>query len=354
MPEDFAQSRTEPPTQRRREESRQQGQVAFSAELSNGLLLLAGVAALWFGGRKLVGGLVEILRAGLLDLRVTDWGVEQVQLLLLGLMRQSGEVLGLFLALLFVVGLGVGLIQAGVHFSWEPLVPQWERLSPASGWARIFSAAAAVRGLMSLAKVAVVAALAAWLLRGRGAQIAALGQSRVGDVGLVAWDIAIRLALAIAAALVVIGLADYAFQRWRHEQSLYMTRQELKEELKREEGDPLMRARIRRLQREAARKRMMEQVPQATVVITNPTRLAIALRYEQGTMAAPRVIAKGAGFVAERIVALARQHAVPVVERRPLAQALYRAVQVDQDIPAALYYAVAEVLAYVYRLRGIR
>jgi flagellar biosynthetic protein FlhB len=131
-----------------------------------------------------------------------------------------------------------------------------------------------------------------------------------------------------------------------------MTRQELKEELKREEGDPLIRARIRKVARELARKRMMDDVPRATVVITNPTHLAIALRYERGVTAAPRVVAKGAGVLAERIVTLARNHAVPVVERKPLAQALYKAVKVGQDIPTALYYAVAEVLAYVYRLRS--
>jgi flagellar biosynthetic protein FlhB len=146
---------------------------------------------------------------------------------------------------------------------------------------------------------------------------------------------------------------DYAYQRWRFELSLRMTRQEMKEELKRDEGDPQVKARIRRLQREAAQKRMLQEVPKATVIITNPTHLAIALRYEQGAMGAPRVVAKGAGFVAERIVELARKNWVPIVQRPPLAQVLFKAVQVNQEIPAELYVVVAEVLAYVYRLRGI-
>src|SRR5262249_2361956 len=143
------------------------------------------------------------------------------------------------------------------------------------------------------------------------------------------------------------------FQRWRHEQTLRLTRQELKEELKREEGDPHMKARIRKLAREVARRRRMADVPRATGVITNRTPLAAALRYERGTMAAPRVVAKGAGHIALRIVELARRHAVPVVERKLVAQALYKAVKVGREIPAALYYAVAEIVAYVYRLRGV-
>jgi flagellar biosynthetic protein FlhB len=240
----------------------------------------------------------------------------------------------------------------GFHVAPELLVPRWNRMSPAAGWSRMVSGASAMRGLMSLLKVAAVSVIAFWVLKGRANQIALLGAGSLSNALAQSWDIALRLALAIAAALVLVGLADYTFQRLRHEQSLMMSRQEVKEELRREEGDPHTRARIRRLAREVARKRMMDDVPRSTVVITNPTHLAIALRYDRGSMSAPRVVAKGAGAVAQRIVALARQHAVPVVERKPVAQALYKAVKIGQDIPAVLYYAVAEVLAYVYRLRA--
>src|SRR5262249_32733997 len=149
-----------------------------------------------------------------------------------------------------------------------------------------------------------------------------------------------------------IGLADYTYHRIRHNRSLMMTRQELKEELKRDDGDPQTRGRMRRAARELSRKRMMEDVPRASVVITNPTHLAVAVQYERGVNSAPGVVGKGAGLVAQRIVALARNHAVPVVERKPLARALFKGVPVGQAIPAALYYAAAEVLAYVYRLRS--
>jgi len=150
----------------------------------------------------------------------------------------------------------------------------------------------------------------------------------------------------------VLGLVDYAWQRWRYERQLMMTRWELKEELRQDEGDPHMRARIRKLMREMSQRRMLQEVPQATVVLRNPTHVAVALRYDRQTMAAPQLVAKGAGAVAERILEIARQHGVPILERPPLAQALFRLVPVGQEIPPALYLAVAEVLAFVYQQRG--
>ena len=352
MAEPFDPSRTETPTQRRRQEARRQGQVAVSAELNTGLVLLAGVAVLWFGSRALAGGLLDAMRSNLLGVRSTEFGPQRMQGQAIGLLGRAGESVGTMLAVLFIVGLAASAAQAGFYVVPEAISLRWSRLSPAAGWSRIMSGAAAARGLAAVLKVCVVAALVWWVLRGRAAQVASLSEGTLAAAAAQGWQIALRLALAIAAGLVLIGLADYTVQRWRHERSLMMSRQELKEELKREEGDPLMRARIRKLAREVAKKRMMDDVPRATVVITNPTHLAVALRYERGTMPAPKVLAKGAGFVAQRIIELARQHAVPVVERKPVAQALYKAVQVGQEIPAALYYAVAEVLAYVYRLRG--
>ena len=167
-----------------------------------------------------------------------------------------------------------------------------------------------------------------------------------------AWRLLIRIALGLAGTLLVIGVADYVFQRWRFEQTLYMSRQEVKEELKREEGNPQVRARIRKLQRENAQRKMFHQVQHATVVVTNPTHLAVALQYEAGAMAAPKVVAKGADHIAKRIVMLRARHGVPVVERKPLAQALYKTVKLDQPIPFALYVVTAEIMAYVYQLKN--
>jgi flagellar biosynthetic protein FlhB len=352
MAEEFGQSKSEAPTQRRRDEARQQGQLAYSTEFTNAVQLTAGTAALWWGGRTLAGGLLAAMRLDLGGVLLVDVSIEQVQGMAAVMLLQAAGLVGFFVGFLFLSGLAVSTLQVGFYVTPELVMPRWSRLSLLTGWSRIFSAAATMRGLMAILKTVVLAAVAWWVLRGRVVQIASLADVTLASAVLQGWEIVIRLALAMGAALVLIGLADYTYQRLRHDQSLMMTRQELKEELKREEGDPQTRGRQRRVAREIARRRMMQDVPQASVVITNPTHLAIALRYERGVTTAPRVVAKGAGAVAQRIVALARNHAVPVIERKPLAQAIFRAVKVGQEIPTALYYAVAEVLAFVYRLRG--
>jgi flagellar biosynthetic protein FlhB len=353
MAEDQGYSRTEAPTPRRREEAREQGQVAISSDLSGGLLLLAAALGLWLGAEMIGSGMLEALRAHLSGMRRTEMKIEDAQILLAGLASRGLSFGGVFLGLLLLVALGTGVLQAGFHFLPDLVLPRWEKLSPAAGLGRMISGAAVMRAFVAVAKTCAVTLVVVWILKGRMNEIGTLNDGNLAASAYQGWRIVIRVMLAVAAALVVIGVVDYGFQRWRHEQSLAMSRQEQKEEVRRDEGDPLIRARLRKVQREISRKRMMADVPRASVVITNPTHLAVALRYERGPMTAPRVVAKGAGHLAERIKEIARQHAVPVVERKPVAQALFKAVAVGRDIPPALYHAVAEVLAYVYRLRGV-
>jgi flagellar biosynthetic protein FlhB len=352
MAEELGQSRTEAATPHRREEAREQGQVALSADLSTGLVLLAGVAVMAVAAQSMATGLLTYVRFDLLHSWVADLTPEHVQTVFISQFGRGMTLIGAILGLVFIVALATGVLQVGVHFVPGLAAFKWERLAPAAGWSRMFSAASAFRGLLALLKVAVMAGVVYWVIKGRSTQISELNEVNLTTSTHQAWTTAIRLALAVAGALAILGLADYGFQRWRHEQSLKMTRQELKEEIKREEGDPQIKARVRKLQREAAKKRMMGDVPRATVVITNPTHLAIALRYDRASMTAPKVVAKGAGHVAQRIIDVARNHAVPIVERKPLAQALYKSVKIGQEIPAALYYIVAELFAYLYRLRG--
>jgi len=352
MAEEFGQSRTEAATPRRREEAREEGQVALSADLSTGFVLLTGIAVMAVAAQSMAGGLLNYVRFDLLHSWVADFTPEQVQSLFVSQFGRGMTLIGVVLAFVFVVGLAMGVLQVGVHFVPGLAAFKWERLALENGWSRMFSAAAAFRGLLALLKVTFIAGVVWWVIKGRAAQIAELTEVSLGTSTHEAWTTAIHLALAVAGAMVLLGLADYLFQRWRNEQALRMTRQELKEEVKREEGDPQIKARVRKLQRDAAKKRMMDDVPRATVVITNPTHLAIALRYDRAAMTAPKVVAKGAGHVAQRIMDVARRHAVPVVERKPLAQALYKSVKIGQEIPAALYYVVAELFAYLYRLRG--
>jgi flagellar biosynthetic protein FlhB len=353
MAEDFGHSRTEAPTPRRREEARSQGRVAVSMELTAGLLMLAAIGVLWFGSRTMGAGLIESVRVGVMRCSLRELGPEQTNELLTAFLTRGLQLTGLLFGLLFVAALGVMVGQVGFQIMPAVAAPNWERIDPVSGLGRMFSLAALLRGGVTVAKACVTAMLAFLLIRGRLSRLVTLDRQTLASAASQTWDIVLRLGLAVAAAFVVIGVIDYVLQRLRFEASLRMTRDEVKEEIKREEGDPQVKARIRKLARELSQRRMMRDVPRATVVVTNPTHLAIALRYDKGALGAPRVVAKGAGFVARRIVETARRHGVPVVERKPVAQALYKAVQIGQEIPGALYHAVAEVLAYVYRLRGV-
>jgi flagellar biosynthetic protein FlhB len=217
----------------------------------------------------------------------------------------------------------------------------------------VFSKQAAGRVVTSILKVIALVLISWFVIRNRLAVILSLNQGSVTDAVSSGWGLCIRLLIFLAAALVLIGIIDYVLQWRRVESALRMTRQELKEEVKREEGDPLIRNRIRQIQRERARQRTLTAVPRATVVITNPTHLAIALKYERGSDRAPIVLAKGKGLLAAQIAQLARRHSIPVLERPPIARALYAAAKEGQEIPPELFRAVAEVIAFVFRLRGI-
>lgn len=351
--EDLGQTRTEEPTPRRREEAREQGQVAFSPDLTTGLMLLVAMVSLATLVPTIANGLIDLFRQGMLRSSVQNLGPQQVQNLFARLFSQGLDWLGFFFGVMVVAGILVTVMQVGFHVVPGLLGIKLEKLSFANGWGKLFSLQGGMRGLVALVKVAAIVLVAFWVLQKRGVDIAGLGEMRLASATARAWSTVVHLSLTVAGALVVLGSADYFFQRWQHERSLKMTKQELKEDLKREDGDPHVKARIRKLQREAAQKQMVHDVPKATVVITNPTHLAIALRYVPDEMGAPKVLAKGAGAVAQRIMDIARRHGVSVVERKPLAQALFKTVKIGQQIPAALYVAVAEVLAFVFRLKGM-
>ncbi|MCX7622806.1 MAG: flagellar biosynthesis protein FlhB [Thermomicrobium sp.] len=350
----MASERTERATPRRRQEARKRGQVPRSADLTSALALLAGAFFLpWYAGsaahtlwgylqRSFTGPFPADLTApDLVELAWTSGAV---------FLRLTLPMLGLFA----LVGVGSTLLQAGFVLAPAVLKPDLRRIDPIAGFQRLFSRRGLFETGKALVKIAIVLAITYPLVRRDLPRYADLTGAEpmliARAIGTTIRDLAVRIGVAYLA----IALVDYGFQRWDLEQRLRMTRHELKEELRQTEGDPEIKARIRRLQRQYAMQRMMAQVPRATVVVTNPTHLAVALRYEPGTMRAPVVVAKGAGTVAERITALARQHTIPVLRNQPLAQALYRTVEVGQEIPVTLYEAVADIIAYVYRLRRAR
>jgi flagellar biosynthetic protein FlhB len=239
---------------------------------------------------------------------------------------------------------------AGFQVTFEPLAPDVGRLSPSKGWDRLWSSATTVKALMSLVKAGIILSMLVWVCWQATAEVAQAGTGGLRAALALVWLLTIRMGFAVSSALVLAGLADYAFQRWKFENKLRMSRDELKQERKDDEGDPHMRAKVRKMQREMTKNQMLRDVSSATVVVTNPTHLAVALAYDRATMTAPKVVAKGSDALAKRIVALAKKHEVPVLERKPLAQALFRNVAVGQEIPPHLYHALVEILTYLYQL----
>jgi flagellar biosynthetic protein FlhB len=350
MAEEFA-SKTEAPTPRRREEAREQGQVTFSPDLTATLVLLAGVAGLSFLGSHFGRELISEVRTDFLR-AATNLEAEEVPGLLGGLFLRALGLSGALFGVLLLAGLAGSLGQVGFQPNFELLGFRWERLLPFGTPSRLFSFEKVGLAIVSLLKLTAVGAIAFWVVTKIGPRIPHIGQGRLMDAAIQAWAAVMTLAFSLVGCLFLFGVIDYLLKWWRFERSIRMSKQEIKDELKREEGDPLVKARVRRLQRETAQKKMYREVKTATVVVTNPTHLAVAIKYDRATMRAPRVVARGAGFVAQRLVELARGSGVPVLERKPLARALFKSVKLNQEIPSTLYLAVAEVLAYLYRLRG--
>ncbi|HUR84815.1 MAG TPA: flagellar biosynthesis protein FlhB [Solirubrobacteraceae bacterium] len=352
MAEERDEERTEPATPRRREEARERGQVVRSADLSSAVVLLAAVLALRFLGKSMIGGLFASVTTVLGGLAAADGEPENLLLHFGGALGAVALGFLPFVGIIVAAALAVNLGQVGFLFTTRPLMPDLDRIDPVSGLGRIFSLRGLVRlagGLLKLAAVALVVGWTLWVERVRLVELSGRGFELVGGV---AADLMLSLSLRAALALLVLAVFEYAFQKWEFERNLRMSKREIREELKRFEGDPRIRERRRAVQQQLALQRMLLGVPGATVVITNPTHLAVAVRYEQ-SMDAPVVVAKGAETLALRIRESALENDVPIVERKDLARALYRSVDVGQVVPADLYRGVAEILAFVYRLKGL-
>ncbi len=349
----FAGERTEPATPRRREEARRRGQVFRSVELNAALAFLAVFGLLHFLGPSVARGIAAWSQTLLME-RPRDWSGGDVAAMATGAVLAWARAAGPILVLAALVPVGVSLLQTGPVFSTATLVPDFGQLSPARGLRRVLSVRAAVELAKALVKTAVVGAVALITVRQAAGEFPALVDMEPAATAAVVVGWVDRLAWRVGAAFLALAAADYFYQRWEHERSLRMSREEIKHELKETEGDPRIRALRRSRQRELARRRMLQDVARAHVVVANPDHYAVALRYDPAEMAAPVVVAKGKGYLAQRIKEAAHRHGVMVVEQPPLARALYRMVKVGQAIPEELYQAVAEVLAFVWRIKGYR
>jgi flagellar biosynthetic protein FlhB len=350
MAEESDLERSEAPSPRRLEQAREEGQVARSPELSALAVLMAGAGGLWFAGGQMFRGLEGLMAR---SMRIDDVAADP-QRMLDALSALSTEALLLVMPLfvvLVLVGAAAPLALSGWLFTFKPVEPDFSRLDPLKGLTRMVSGHALAELGKALAKATVIGVVAAMVIWSQAAEFTALltlplegGITRMG--GILAWSF-----VAVAAGMVLIVAVDVPLQLWRHTSKLRMTKEDVRKEMKESEGDPHIKAAIRQQQREMAKRRMMAEVPKADVVVTNPTHYAVALSYAEGSMRAPRVVAKGSDLVAARIREIAAEHRVPVLESPPLARALYRHTEIGQEIPEALFTAVAEILAYVFQLR---
>ncbi len=351
MPADD-QERTEEATPKRREEAREKGQVVRSQEIGSAALVLGGLLALTLMGetlvRRSVGTLVQswgsIGSSPLTDAGVHALAVDAVQV---GL-QLFLPIVGLMAA----IGILASIVQHGGLWATSLIVPDLSRISPIAGFKRIFSLRSLVMFFKTLIKFVLITWVTYYVILGQMPMVVTSMQVDPRQALQVSGAVLSKLMLWTGVVIAFLGVVDYLFERWEYERSIRMSRQEMRDEVKQTEGDPLLRARIRTIQREMARKRMMSEVPKADVIVTNPTELAVAILYVPGEMGAPRVIAKGAGFLAAKIREVAREHQIPLVENKPVARALYRSVKIGRHIPSTLYRAVAEILAYVYRLKA--
>jgi flagellar biosynthetic protein FlhB len=348
--EPYAGEKTEPATPRRREEVRKKGQVAKSVDLTSSIVLMAAMLALYFLMPSFMHMLTDMTRSYLENAATIEIDEHSATTLLIRLTLQTGSFFVPFMAIIAAAAFLANVAQVGFNLSGYPLVPRLEKLNPVAGFKRMFSARALAELLKSMFKIGLVGAIAFITIRGEMDRLVALASVDVWGAWAFFGKLCFTLGMRIAIAFLALGLADYGFQRYQFEQDIKMTKEEVRQEIKDFEGDPQIRARIRRIRRQMALSRMMAEVPRAHVVITNPTHLAVALRYEADKMAAPTVVAKGARLMAERIREIAAASGVPIVENAPLAQVLYKTVDITAPVPEKLYRAVAEVLAYVYQI----
>lgn len=350
MTEDLGEP-TEEATPKRRAEAREEGNVAKSHDLSAALMLLAITLMLWAAAMHMLGQGKAVLgealgqlgqpfSAGEIGQGARDLG--------LAALRVGGPII----VMAWLAAFLAQFAQIGWVFAPKAAQPAFRKINPLSGLKRIFGLSGLVRSSLDATKVAIVMALAIVTIWQHAEEVVALPYRSSMEALRATGGMMFDLAMRVLAVLLLLGALDFLYQRWKHSRDLRMTKQQVKEEMKQSEGDPEVKRRRIRIQRQIAMQRISALVPRADVVVTNPEHIAIAIQYDASRMNAPRVIAKGADYLALRIRQIAMRHGIPIVERKPLARALYKEVAVNQEVPPAFYKAVAEILAYVYRLSG--
>ncbi len=345
--------KTEEPTPQRREDFRNRGQVAQTRELGSVFVLLFSTIAFWLLGRYFLLQMYEIYRHSFTDFLVQTSRTGDWYMAVRFAAIHAALIVAPLTGLLWIINIMASVIQVGLINSEEAMKFDLNRIDPVQGFKRIFTLRSLVEGGKAIIKVTLVSGIVYIILKNEIKTLPRLSLFGTSQLLVYCGELTLKLCGWVGVLMAVLAGLDYLFQRWELEREMRMTKQEVKEELKSREGDPLVRARVRKLQREIANRRMMDAVKKADVVITNPTHLACALQYSK-EMIAPRLVAKGADFMAEKIKAIAKENNVPIVENKPLARTIFKTLKIGQVIPRELYAAVAEVLSYIYRLRRQR
>lgn len=351
MSENSAQEKTEQATPQKIRKAREKGQVAKSAELNSVIIVGFGFVTIYLLAPMLFGNLGQMMSSTLREATTISVGIAEIPGIFNNGIMNFTMVVGPILLCLAIIAYLINVVQIGVLFSPKSLEPKWDKFNLAKGLKNLVSKKAIVNLIRDIFKAALIGIIAYFTISGWLPDIMEAADKSVGQYATVLGQLALLLAIKICVVLLALAAFDFAFQRYDHATKLKMSKQEIKEESKDTEGSPQLKSRIRQVQREIAKGRMMTEIPDADVIVTNPTHIAVALKYDQDKMAAPKIVAKGQRLIAEKIKEIARAHNIPVVENKSLARSLFKLVDVGEYIPATLYKAAAEVLAYIYRVK---
>ena len=350
MAEDTGGEKTLPASQYKIQKAREEGNIAKSQDLTAAFSLTIALAGIWYLGPISMKAMLEATHYYFSNISSLDITPSSFTSFTIGTLWMTTKAVWPLILLLLVSGLTMNLIQVGFLFAPKSIAPKLNRLNPLSGFKKFFSPRSAVELVKAILKLVLVSAVVYWALRDRWAEVVGAAYLTPVGAGYAVTKLVLAVWFRIVVAMLILGILDFGFQRWQYGRDLMMTTQEAKEEARQFEGDPRIKQRIRQIQRQMAMKRMMAEVPKADVIITNPIRFAVALRYDVANMQSPVVVAKGARLLAKRIREIAFENNVPIVEKPELARALFKNIEVGQPVPENLFKAVAEVLAFVYKI----
>lgn len=348
----FAGEKTEKATPKKRQDSKKKGQVAKSQDVNTAIVLLIGFSFLSFLGGYLKDIVTEIFRISFEEFMLMPLTEMNLQIIFLQMIEKAAYFLLPIMVAAMIGGAIANYIQVGFLFSTESIQFKLSKLNPIQGFKRIFALRAIVELVKSILKISLVGLVVFGVIWSRMDEILVLSQKSVGAALAIIGDITVKVGLYASVFLLIIAIFDYMYQKYDFEKNIRMSKQDIKDEYKNTEGDPLIKSRIKQRQREMAMQRMMQEIPHADVVITNPTHFAVAIKYDETKMDAPYVVAKGVDFIAQKIKFIAKENDIITVENRPLARALYDQTELGQVVPEEFFKAIAEILAFVYKTKG--